>query len=43
MLSQPACEMRDSPEQVEVSLCQYYIQRYGRPTSIRSLTVDVEV
>ena len=37
------CEKRDSPEQVEISLCQYYVQRYKRPTSLRRQTVDVEV
>ena len=36
-------EMRDSPEQVEISLCQYYVQRYERPSSLRRLTVHVEV
>merc|ERR1711953_150620 len=27
-------EIRDSPGQVEISLYQYYVQKYGRPSSI---------
>ena len=38
-----AREIRDSPGQVEISLYQYYVQKYGRPSSIRRLNVHMEV